>query len=760
MGLPHLGKAEACGDERGTSRHAFVFILGMSLFLGIRLDPVFAQQVFINEIQAGNRTVLADAYGEHDDWVELYNPGTEGINLAGYYLTDNLNEETYWQIPDSDPHATTIRARGYLLFWFDGTPEQGPTHVGARLSRNGEQVGLIAPDGITVIDAVTFPVQHTDISFGRASDGQADWRYFEAPTPGQPNPDTGWAGIAEVPLFGQAPGGYTGPQVVHLSSATPDALIFYSQDGSEPDEIGGTLYTGPLTLTKTTVIRARAYAPDLLPSAIQTGTFLINEFYPYMTVSVTTAPENLWSDEAGIYVEGNSEHGNYFQDWERPAYAEFFDPSGVRVEAQEIDLSMWGGVSRTFPKKPLKLSARGGKLNYPFFEDKPDLTAVGGVLLDTGIQDYSFARNQVFYSLNRAAGGHIDMQAYRSVMLLLNGEYWGWYNLTERRGADYIQSNYDVGDIDLLRGDGTRVQAGSNGAYLGLLERLNTLDMQAPEAFDEINRLIDTDNLIDYWIFWVYAGRDDNPVDKTKSIRFWRPQTSEGRWRWILYDLDQFTEVEVNILADILSHTEAEGLWLLGRLVQNPTFRDRFVFRFTTLLHTVLTPAHVIEELDRMEAELTPGMPFELARWGETHWFGRGMDFAFWQWTIERQRLDAVRRHEFVWDHLAATLGVERPVQIDGTTAGLVASTGLGPGYPNPFHAVSIWTYQLARPGDVYLEVYTVTGQRVRVLAEGRREAGLHRLQWKPKGVSAGMYWMVLRVDGTVVETQPISFRP
>ncbi len=49
---------------------------------------------------------------------------------------------------------------------------------------------------------------------------------------------------------------------------------------------------------------------------------------------------------------------------------------------------------------------------------------------------------------------------------------------------------------------------------------------------------------------------------------------------------------------------------------------------------------------------------------------------------------------------------------------------------PNPFNSETVISWFLLQPGSARLEVYALTGQRVAVLQEGPRKAGLHRLRW------------------------------
>lgn len=149
--------------------------------------------LYINEFLASNDSSYQDPDEDdddgdpQDDWFEIYNPGQHAVNIAGMYVTDKLSDLTMWQIPDTDPVKTTIQPGGFLLIWADKEMHQGPLHVDMKLSGDGEQIGLIAPNGTTVIDSLSYDAQDADISWGRTPDGGAEWQFFNPPTPGASN---------------------------------------------------------------------------------------------------------------------------------------------------------------------------------------------------------------------------------------------------------------------------------------------------------------------------------------------------------------------------------------------------------------------------------------------------------------------------------------------------------------------------------------------------------------------------------------------
>ena len=147
------------------------------------------KDLYINEFMPADIQVMGEPPNE--DWIELYNAGTKPVNVGGLYFTDDLNNPLRYHIPNTQPAATTIEPRGFLLFWADNLVDNGILHIGMRLRGGGEQIGLSQQiNGETVfIDALTYEAQADGLSKGRISDGNPEWILFEIPTPGGPNSD-------------------------------------------------------------------------------------------------------------------------------------------------------------------------------------------------------------------------------------------------------------------------------------------------------------------------------------------------------------------------------------------------------------------------------------------------------------------------------------------------------------------------------------------------------------------------------------------
>lgn len=139
--------------------------------------------LYINEFMASNETTVADEAGEYDDWFELYNGGTESINLSGLYLSDKLDNPGKWPMPDE-----TIAPGEFLLIWADEDQEQGIWHTNFKLSASGESIGIYEEDNgnFLTVDEYIFGEQGTDVAVGRLPNGTGPFQILN-PTPGASN---------------------------------------------------------------------------------------------------------------------------------------------------------------------------------------------------------------------------------------------------------------------------------------------------------------------------------------------------------------------------------------------------------------------------------------------------------------------------------------------------------------------------------------------------------------------------------------------
>ena len=156
-------------------------LLTLALLAGCGAEAV-APAATINEIVALNRGGLEDEHGELEDWLELYNPGPEPVELAGYTLVDELGAGEPWSFPS----GARIDPDGFLVVFCDGSPDQGDLHASFTLDVDGESVLLFDADGM-LVEETRWAILEPDTSWARVPDGGDVWQTPDAPTPGASN---------------------------------------------------------------------------------------------------------------------------------------------------------------------------------------------------------------------------------------------------------------------------------------------------------------------------------------------------------------------------------------------------------------------------------------------------------------------------------------------------------------------------------------------------------------------------------------------
>ncbi|MBK5279983.1 MAG: chitobiase/beta-hexosaminidase C-terminal domain-containing protein, partial [Bacteroidia bacterium] len=310
-------------------------------------------QIFINEICPANADINYDPdFYNFSCWIELYNGGNSNVTLDGYYLSDNTNNKGKWRIPN----GTIIQSKGYQLIWCDEMNTK--MHTNFKLDSEGEELILSNPT-LTQVDQIVFPKQYTNVSYGRKTDGASSWSFHVEPTPGKINSNNTATVQLETPSFSLSAGRYPSTQSITIKHSIPSVEILYTTDGSEPT-INSTKYVSPISIPKTTTLKAISYLKSFIPSKTEVKTYFINEHeFTLPVISLSTGPSFLTNSTIGIYVEGsNGIKGNckdipvnWNQDWSRHAAFEFFKETGKKEFDQDVDIRIGGGCSRNNPKK-------------------------------------------------------------------------------------------------------------------------------------------------------------------------------------------------------------------------------------------------------------------------------------------------------------------------------------------------------------------------------------------------------------------------
>jgi len=688
-------------------------IVALALALFARNGQAAPPPVLINEILVGNAgTNLDPDLTNYSGWIELQNTTGSAISLTGYTLESWPDGAT---TPDSvQLRKLKIPANGFLLLWADETRKGN--HIPFELDMDGGELRLTAPDGS--FDHIVFDTdQSMDVSYGRNAGG--NWTYFDQPTPESANntpdypanEDTNFAALPEFSVMG---GIHSGEIAVELTSATAAATIRYTLDGSRPTEASA-VYAGPIAISETTIVRARAWAAGLMVSATNTETYLFDIPLNLPVISLVTNDANLFDNQIGIYAKGsNGKVGcrgkaNWHQSWERPANIEFYELTGpgVAVQAinQEVGLEISGNCTRNFPQKSFEIKARktygDNDMDYAFFDDKP-MTSYKRLILRNAGNDNLNALIRDPLAQNLARGRmDLDRQAYRPAVVYLNGEYWGIYNMREKADEDFVENNYDLDEdaFDMVELSGSLTH-GSMDAWTIFSDHLKHNNTALPTVYANIKAQMDIDSYMDYIILQTYVGNTDWPRNNT---RWWDDHANNYAWRWMLRDLD-YTFLVKNLKRDMIEWTmrgKGPTSYVFSKLWVNTEFRHEFAQRYAAHLNTTFLPPNVINLIDSMAAGIRPEIPAHTARWE------RPANLTAWENEVQILRDMATQRPFYARETLRKRIGnpadAALTVNIVGNGRVLVAGVAVPDGYSGPhYRNIPITLTAVPEPGQLF----------------------------------------------------------
>jgi len=196
----------------------------------------------------------------------------------------------------------------------------------------------------------------------------------------------------------------------------------------------------------------------MLPSNVVTRTYICEDFdIPIPIVSISTHPDNLYSDELGIFVRGvNGRAGlgqstacNWNMDWDRPLNFEYL-VDGKEVINQEVSVKRNGAYSRAYTPYGFKIKAEkllgDNRFRYQFFRFKPHLRHKQLVFRSAG-NDYNCrVRDPSVQDIALRSGLNVDAQGYEPVVHFINGLYRGTINLREPNNKNFVFANYGYDD--------------------------------------------------------------------------------------------------------------------------------------------------------------------------------------------------------------------------------------------------------------------------------------------------------------------------
>lgn len=592
--------------------------------------------VYISEFGGSTGSVASD-------WVELHNSTGSAVSLAGYGISNNPKNPAKWVFPD-----ISIEPGEYLLLYATGSADKAQKKnlkLNFNISSTGEALFFFDPNG-KLIDKLSAGRMKSGQSYGR--DGSDNRFYYAEPTPGAQN-GKGYEGITQLPAFSVTPGIYDNAVTVAITAGEGET-IRYTTDCTTPNA-SSEVYSGELSISKNSVIRAAAFRDGYLSGDVATATYLfrsdgVNHALPVVTL--VTAPDNLWNSKTGIYATGDQfdpdaasyadtlKSATYYQAkfateeqvdtiWEKPAAFSLFDDNGRQVFTQNVGIRIAGSFGRGRAQKGFNVIARKeygkGSMEYPFFENRP-YTEYKAVVLRAGAQDQnrSKIRDELASGLLEGTDINILYQAYRPTVLYLNGEYWGVYFMKEKRNRFFVAQHENTeNNVDLAIGKGFKQRSyGDNSDWVSLYEYATTHDLSSAEAYAYVSERMDVDSFRDYMIAEIYNGNTD-----TYNFQYYR--LKGGKWKFIFYDFCWgFQSPGHETLAFRMGKTPSDvcSAKLFAAMLQNKGWRDSFCRRFGELLNTAFAPERVSALIEELYGYVEPEIKREREKFNKDTFMG------------------------------------------------------------------------------------------------------------------------------------------
>lgn len=593
-------------------------------------------QVVINEYSCSNFDTFQDDFQSYEDWIELYNAGSSPANISGYYLSDNPDFPTKWQIPA----GTNIPANGFIRFWASGRDVANPGnfHTNFKLTQtksNSDYIVFANPSG-AIVDQQQLSITQKGHSNGRITNGSAEWGVFISPTPGNSNSPPVYTRYTEKPVMNVAGGFYATGVMVSVSSTEPNSLIRYTTNGNEP-VLSSTLYTSPIPVNSTKIIKARVFSNDasILPGLIEFNTYFINEDFTLPVISI--AANNLTT-----LLNGN---GNLIP-W---GSIEYYNNAKVRTTSGYGEFGKHGQDSWVHPQRSLDYKMRDEcGYNYALLEkifSDTDRQEYQKVILRAcgddnypGIDSSAHVRDDFVQTVSVKAGMSLDERKSARCILFANGQYWGVYSIREKpNDHDFTKYYYDQDKYNLyylMLWGNTWAEYGGQAAFddwNALYTYIMNHNMATPLNYSYVESQFDPSSLVDYMLLNSFVVCSDW---LNWNVGWWKgtnPNGSHKRWGYMLWDEDatfghyinytgipdQNPYVQPCFQDDISGTSDPEGhVKVLNKLRQNPGFNQYYISRYADLLNTTFKPSNMLTLYDSLVNLIAPEMQRHCERWG------------------------------------------------------------------------------------------------------------------------------------------------
>ena len=568
------------------------------------------KELIINEAMNSNYKYLAQNGGNYYDWIELYNNSTRAIKLSDYCLTTNINTVCMYKLPDVE-----LGKGEYYVIMASGEENLSNSKYKHAPFKLGETESIYITKNNSIVDSMFMANIPKGYSMGKG-DSYGIY-YYSTPTPKEKN-GNGTHAISYLPSASVESG------IFNKTDSFKVALngygnIYYTTDGSKPST-SSKVYSSPLTIKKTTVLRIMAKESGKIKSDTQTYSYIVNENHslPVMSFAINQSDLN----NVNYHTSLNSTV-------QEPVSVELLetDGTGFKIDA---GLKLFGGSTRSYRKKSyeIKFKKKFGpaKLKYKVF-DTVDSSVFDSLVLRTGSQDeFEYSKRVLIRDIVATSLMHdytsVDVQAYKPVVLYINGKYWGLYFIREKVDETFVANHYNVkttkSDTDILRIDG-EVKTGSNKKYNSMMSFINNNSLSNSKNYAKIKEQIDIENLCDFWIAEIWA----NNYDIVNTRYFSNPNVDNGKWKFVFYDLDSGFYNYREGQYGFNYYTRSQGIGygyfstaLLRNLMKSSEFKKTFLERLSYNLKNTWSTKNFSAKIDSVIKEIgTDEIKRNLSRW-------------------------------------------------------------------------------------------------------------------------------------------------
>lgn len=402
------------------------------------------------------------------------------------------------------------------------------------------------------------------------------------------------------------------------------------------------------------------------------GLNVAGELFDQWRIANPTAQADIWTDANYWASGGESELEINFSYFE----------NGVEILNHNAGLRNHGNGSRHMPNRSIRLYAKGdygvSKFNHSFFDDYNYSSFKRIILRNSGNDGFATLFRDAFI---QQATKHLnfEIQEYQPAILFVNSEYSGIYNIRERYDDHYFGRVFgiDEDDLDFMENDGI-VDVGDDVHYNTMMSYLENNSLSDDANFEYVTTLIDPINYTDYYITNIFSANYDWPHNnyeffrKRVSYTSNAPYGQDGRWRWVLKDMDFGFDLYQNndYTHNTLTHAtkfyepwewEAEAFnrstLLARRLLENDEYKNYFINRFADLLNTTFMPSRLMQKMSEMEAVLEPEINEHIHRWDM-------FSYNDWQNNIGIMEDFATERLDYQRQHIRQKFNIDSNVQV------------------------------------------------------------------------------------------------